>query len=99
MADDIVLNAATRAALQNLQSLQGAALLGLKQAAQNDRAVADLIEQAPTIRAPPRRPAAKSSTSRPNARPLNELGCKFFSSLLNHFPPAPPRSKIKRITG
>ena len=37
MADDIVLNAATRAALQNLQSLQGAALLGLKQAAQNDR--------------------------------------------------------------
>ena len=46
MADDIVLNAATRAALQNLQSLQGAALLGPKQAAQNDRAVADLIEQA-----------------------------------------------------
>ena len=46
MADDIVLNAATRAALQNLQSLQGAALLGLKQAAQNDKAVADLIEQA-----------------------------------------------------
>ena len=45
MADDIVLNAATRAALQNLQSLQGVALLGLKQAAQNDRAVADLIEQ------------------------------------------------------
>ena len=45
MADDIVLNAATRAALQNLQSLQGAALLGLKQAAQNDKAVADLIEQ------------------------------------------------------
>ena len=46
MADDVILNAATRAALQNLQSLQGAALLGLKQAAQNDRAVADLIEQA-----------------------------------------------------
>ena len=45
MADDIVLNAATRAALQNLQSLQGVALLGLKQAAQNDGAVADLIEQ------------------------------------------------------
>ncbi len=36
MADDIVLNAATRAALQNLQSLQGVALLGLKQVAQND---------------------------------------------------------------
>ena len=35
MADDIVLNATTRAAL-----------LGLKQAAQNDGAVADLIEQA-----------------------------------------------------
>ena len=45
MADNIVLNAATRAALQNLQSLQGVALPGLKQAAQNDRAVADLIEQ------------------------------------------------------
>jgi hypothetical protein len=46
MADDIVLNAATRTAQQNLQSLQGSALLGLKQAAQNDEAVADLIEQA-----------------------------------------------------
>jgi len=37
---------AIRAALQNLQSRQGAALLGLKQAPQNDRAVVDLIEQA-----------------------------------------------------
>ena len=46
MADDIVLNAATRAALQNLQSLQGAALQSLKQAVQGDKAVADLIEQA-----------------------------------------------------
>ena len=46
MADDIVLSAATRAALQNLQSLQGAALQSLKQAVQSDKAVADLIEQA-----------------------------------------------------
>ncbi|MCH7936359.1 MAG: hypothetical protein IH994_04610 [Proteobacteria bacterium] len=46
MADDIVLNAATRALLQSLQSVQGAAQLSLKQAAQNEKAVADLIEQA-----------------------------------------------------
>ena len=46
MADDIVLNAAIREALQNLQSLQGAARQSLKQAAQNEKAVADLLEQA-----------------------------------------------------
>ena len=46
MADDIVLNAATRAALQSLQSLQGAARLSLKQAALNEKAVADMVEQA-----------------------------------------------------
>ena len=38
MTDDIVLSAATRAALQSLQSQQGAALLSLKQAAENDKA-------------------------------------------------------------
>ena len=47
MADDnVVLNAATRALLQSLQSVQSAAQLSLKQAAQNEQAVADLIEQA-----------------------------------------------------
>ena len=46
MAVDIVLNAATRALLQSLQSVQGAARQSLKQAAQNEKAVADLIEQA-----------------------------------------------------
>ena len=46
MTDDIVLSAATRAALQSLQSQQGAALLSLKQAAENDKAVADLVKQA-----------------------------------------------------
>ncbi len=44
--DDVVLNAATRALLQSLQSVQGAARLSLKQAALNEKAVADLIEQA-----------------------------------------------------
>ena len=46
MAEDIVLSAATRALLQSLQSLQSAAQLSLKQAAQNEKAVADLVEQA-----------------------------------------------------
>ena len=47
MADDnVVLNAATRALLQSLQSVQSAAQLSLKQAAQNEQAVADLLEQA-----------------------------------------------------
>lgn len=47
MADDnVVLNAATRALLQSLQSVQSAAQLSLKQAAQNEKAVADLVEQA-----------------------------------------------------
>ena len=46
MADDVILNAATKAALKNLQSLQGAAQQSLKQAAQNEKAVADLVEQA-----------------------------------------------------
>ena len=46
MADDIVLNAATRALLQSLQSVQDAAQLSLKQAALNEKAVADMVEQA-----------------------------------------------------
>ena len=46
MADDVVLNAATRAARQNLPSRRGAARQSLKQAAGNEKAVADLVEQA-----------------------------------------------------
>ncbi len=45
MADDIVLSAATRAALQNLQRLQQGGAVGLKQAVQSERSVADLIEE------------------------------------------------------
>lgn len=46
MVDDVVLNASIRAALQNLQSLQGSAQQSLKQAVQNEKAVADLLEEA-----------------------------------------------------
>ena len=46
MADDVIFNAATRAALKNLQSLQDAAQQSLKQATQNEKAVVDLVEQA-----------------------------------------------------
>jgi hypothetical protein len=46
MAKDIALNTATRALLQSLQSVQGAAQQSLKQAAENEQAVADLVEQA-----------------------------------------------------
>lgn len=46
MADDIVLNAATQAAVKSLQSAQGAGLQNLKQAAQSEKAVADLLEKA-----------------------------------------------------
>ncbi len=45
MANDVIINAATLAALQNFQSLQGAAQQSLKHAAQNEKAVADLVEQ------------------------------------------------------
>ncbi|NQU58347.1 MAG: hypothetical protein HQ513_14010 [Rhodospirillales bacterium] len=46
MADDIVLNATVRAAVKSPQSAQGSAQQSLKQAAQSEKAVADLLEQA-----------------------------------------------------
>ncbi len=46
MADDIVLNATVRATVKSLQSAQGSAQQSLKQAAQSEKAVADLLEQA-----------------------------------------------------
>ena len=45
MADDIVLSAGTRAALQNLQRLQQGGAVGLKQALQSERLVVDLLEE------------------------------------------------------
>lgn len=49
MANDIAISAAMSAALQNLQNIQAAALNGLKNAAQSDQSVVNLVSQSQTL--------------------------------------------------
>ena len=46
MSDDVVISAATRASLQQLQTLQTAGVAGLKQALKTDQAVVELVTEA-----------------------------------------------------
>ena len=45
MADEVVLGAATTAALQNLQNLQAAGAVGLAQAVRSEQSIAELLEE------------------------------------------------------
>ena len=46
MSDDVVISAATRASLQQLQTLQAAGLAGLKQTLKSEAAVVELVTEA-----------------------------------------------------